>query len=150
MSEISGVLPAMFTAFDDTGEVSPERLRRVIASEVEQGIQGLFICGSTGEGILMSPEEREQVAEITMAEVAGQVPVMVHVGAAATRDSVRLAQHAARIGADAVSSVPPFYYNPGWEGIFDHYRLIGEATNLPLFISGNVENPNMACLWSEK
>lgn len=134
MAEFAGVIPAMFTAFDDDGEVSPERLRRVIACELEQGVQGLFVCGSTGEGILMSPEEREQVAEIAVAEVAGQVPVMVHVGAAATRDSLRLARHAARIGADAVSSIPPFYYNPGMEGILDHYRLIGEATDLPLYI----------------
>jgi N-acetylneuraminate lyase len=124
----------MVTAFDEEGEVSPERLRRVLALQLEQGVNGLFVCGSTGEGILMSPEEREQVAEITVAEVAGQVPVMVHVGAAATRDSIRLAKHAARIGADAVSSIPPFYYNPGIEAIFDHYRLIGETTDLPLYI----------------
>lgn len=134
MAEFTGVIAAMVTAFDDQGEVSPERLRRVIACELEQGVQGLFICGSTGEGILMSPEERERVAEITVAEVARQVPVMVHVGAAATRDSLRLARHAARIGADAVSSIPPFYYNPGPEGILDHYRLIGEATDLPFYI----------------
>jgi N-acetylneuraminate lyase len=148
MAELSGVIPAMFTAFDDDGEVSPERLRRVIAAILEQGVQGLFVCGSTGEGILMSPEERERVAEITVAEVAHQVPVMVHVGAAATRDSLRLARHAARIGADAVSSIPPFYYNPGMEGILDHYRLLGEATDLPLYIyyiphlTGSVLDPS--------
>jgi len=148
MAELSGVIPAMFTAFDDDGEVSPERLRRVIAAILEQGVQGLFVCGSTGEGILMSPEERERVAEITVAEVAHQVPVMVHVGAAATRDSLRLARHAARIGADAVSSIPPFYYNPGMEGILDHYRIVGQVTHLPLYIyyiphlTGSVLDPS--------
>jgi len=134
MSKFRGIIPAMVTAFDEDGEVSPERQRAVIRFMVEQGVHGLFVCGSTGEGILLSPEEREQVAEITVAEVAGQVPVMVHVGAPATRDSVRLARHAERIGAAAVSSVAPFYYKVGQEAVFDHYRLIGAATSLPLYV----------------
>lgn len=133
--EFDGINPAMFTPLTDDGEaVSPERLRKLIAWLLPQGISGLFVCGSTGEGVLLSPEEREQVAEIALAEVAGQIPVMVHVGAAATRDSVRLAQHAARHGAAAVSSIPPFPFTLTTHSTYEHWRRIGQATDLPLYI----------------
>lgn len=133
--EFAGINPAMFTPLTDDGEaVAPERLRRLVRFLLEQGVSGLFVCGSTGEGVLLSPAEREQVAEITLAEVAGQVPVMVHVGAAATRDSVRLARHAAAHGAAAVSSVPPFPFPLSTACALEHWRRIGAATDLPLWI----------------
>ncbi|HIE51288.1 MAG TPA: hypothetical protein EYP85_05980 [Armatimonadetes bacterium] len=134
MADIGGILPALFTPFDDEGEVSPQRLRQLTAFVLEQGVHGLFICGSTGEGVLLSPQEREQVAEIVLTEVAGQVPVIVHVGAVATRDAVRLAKHAARLGAEAVSSVPPFFFQVDEQAMVEHYRLIGQATDLPLYM----------------
>ncbi len=133
--EFEGINPAMFTPFSDDGDaIDLDRLRKLIAFLLPQGVSGLFVCGSTGEGVLMSPEEREQVAEVTLTEVAGQVPVMVHVGAAATRDSVRLARHAANHGATAVSSIPPFPFPLSTRSAYEHWRRIGCATDLPLYI----------------
>ena len=130
-----GINPAMFTPLtDDGGAISVERLKKLIPWLLNQGVTGLFVCGSTGEGVLLSPEERELVAEVTLTEVAGQVPVMVHVGAAATRDSVRLAKHAAKHGAAAVSSIPPFPFELSTRSVFGHWRQIGEATDLPMYI----------------
>ncbi len=130
-----GINPAMFTPFTDDGEhVSVERIRKLVAYLLPQGISGLFVCGSTGEGVLMSPEERELAADVAVQEVAGQVPVIVHVGATATRDSVRLAKHAARIGASAVSSIPPFPFAVSTASVFEHWRQIGAATDLPMWI----------------
>lgn len=133
--DFAGICPAMFTPLTDDGAaVSVERLRRLIAWLVPQGIAGLFVCGTTGEGLLLSPDEREQVAEVTIAEVAGQIPVMVHVGALATADSVRLARHAARVGAAAVSSIPPLYFPISQESILAHWRAVGSASDLPLYV----------------
>lgn len=130
----TGIWPAMFTPLTDDGaEVDVDRLRRLLAFLVPHGIDGLFICGSTGEGVLLSPDERERVAEVTIAEVAGQIPVMVHVGALATRDSVRLAKHAARVGASAVSSIPPFLFPVSQASVIEHWRQIGSASDLPFF-----------------
>lgn len=130
-----GINPAMFTPLTDDGDaVSPDRLRKLVPWLLSQGITGLFVCGSTGEGVFLSPEERELVAEITLAEVAGQVPVMVHVGAAATRDSIRLAKHAAKHGAAAVSSIPPFPFELSTQSTFGHWAAIGAATDLPMYI----------------
>ncbi len=133
--QFDGINPAMFTPLTDDGEqISPERLRRLLAFLLQRPITGLFICGSTGEGVLLSPDEREQVAEIVMAEVGGQIPVMVHVGAAATRDSVRLARHAAKLGAAAISSIPPYPFTLTTESVLGHWREIGAATDLPMYI----------------
>lgn len=133
--QFKGINPAMFTPLTDDGDaISPDRLRKLIAFLLGQEVSGLFICGSTGEGVFLSPDEREQVAEIALSEVAGQVPVMVHVGAAATRDAIRLAKHAARHGAAAVSSVPPFPFSVSERATYEHWRRIGAATDLPLFI----------------
>jgi len=133
--EYLGINPALFTPLTDDGEdISPERLRRLLAFLLKQPITGLFVGGSTGEGVLLSPEERERLVEITLAEVAGQVPVMVHVGAAATRDSVRLAKHAARCGAAAVSSIPPFPFALTTASVIGHWQEIGAATDLPMYI----------------
>src|SRR5207248_1973275 len=65
---------------------------------------------------------------------AGRIPVMIHVGAVATEDAVALAQHASKIGADAVSAVTPIYYPAGPDLIFEHYRRIGAASDLPLYV----------------
>lgn len=133
--QFEGINPAMFTPLtDDGGAISPDRVKRLLEFLLPQGISGLFVCGSTGEGVLMSPAEREQVAEIVLAEVAGQIPVMVHVGAAATRDSVRLAKHAEAHGAASVSSIPPFPFKISNASVYEHWRQIGAATDLPLWI----------------
>ena len=80
------------------------------------GVHGLYITGSTGEGFLMDLEERKRAVEITVDEVAGKVPVMVHVGAISSKLSVDLTRHAYEAGADAISSVPPciLYLSESW------------------------------------
>jgi N-acetylneuraminate lyase len=92
------------------------------------------VGGSSGEGLLLSPEERKGLAEGVVKEVAGAATVMVHVGATSTDEAAELARHAKRIGADAVGSIPPIYYRVGLQGLADHYRLIGEASDLPLYV----------------
>ncbi|MCX7840030.1 MAG: dihydrodipicolinate synthase family protein [Anaerolineae bacterium] len=81
----------------------------------------------------MTEAERAHVAEIVVRQVAARVPVIVHVGALATPMSVRLAQHARTIGANAVAAIPPFYYHVGTNGIEAHYRAIAQV-GLPLYI----------------
>jgi len=85
----------------------------VVDHLLAQGVDGFYLCGSTGEGIYMSVQEREQVAETVLEQVKKRVPVIVHVGAVATRDSVRLARHARQVGAAGVSSIlPPVLRDP--------------------------------------
>jgi N-acetylneuraminate lyase len=99
-----------------------------------QGLDGLYLTGSTGQWPLLSREEREAVTACVIGAAAGRLPIMVHVGVLATDEAVALARHAARAGADAVSSVAPIYYPHSADVVFEHYRRIGAASDRPLFV----------------
>lgn len=132
-SKIEGVMPALITPYKSDGSVNVDMIRRLVAMQIEEGCNGFFVCGSTGEGLFLTPEERKLVAQTAIEEVAGQVPVMVHVGAVCTDVSVELAKHAKQIGASAVSSVPPIYYKVGLPGMMQHIRRIAEAAEIPTY-----------------
>lgn len=134
MEKIKGIVPAFMTPFDENDQIDEQMARRLVRFMIDSGSAGFFVCGSTGEGFLMSVEERKQYLELVVNEVAGQVPVIAQVGALATRDSLELARHAQKIGADAVGSVAPFYYPHTFEAIMDHYRLIGDSVDLPVYV----------------
>lgn len=133
-SRFNGLWPALLTPLD--GQETPalavvEQLTDVLIGE---GLDGLYIVGSTGQWPLLTFAERCAVAERVVTSAAGRVPVMVHVGAASTAEAVALARHAKGTGADAVSAVAPIYYAHSADVVFEHYRAIGSATDLPLFV----------------
>ena len=133
LEQIEGVMPALMTPYGPDGAVNVDMIRRLVAYQLEQGCCGFFVCGSTGEGLLLTPEERNLVARTVIETVAGQVPVIVHVGALSTDAAAALARDARAAGADAVSSVPPIYYRVGLEGMMRHIRAIAQAAELPTF-----------------
>ncbi len=104
----TGVIPALLTPFTADDHVDVPALEKLIKYVLDGGVNGLYVTGSTGEGISMTEEERRLVAEVSVKTVAGKVPVIVHVGATATGACQRLASHAGTIGAAAVASVPPY------------------------------------------
>ncbi len=131
-----GILPALCTAFDDDGaHPDDDRQRVLLRALLEAGSQGFFVCGGTGEGRAMSVPERKQVAEVVAAEVAGQVPLILQVGACPTADAVELARHAAGVpGIDAVASVAPVDRPNDLAAAEEHYAAIGAATDLPFYV----------------
>lgn len=131
--QITGVIPALITPFDGDEAFDETRMRACVNFLIGRGVEGLYLTGSTGEAFLMSPEERKRVVEVVIDATAGRVPVMVHVGAIGSQVSAGLARHAAEAGADAVSSVPPFYYNFSHDQILDYYRRVTDASDLPMF-----------------
>jgi len=133
LEHIEGVMPALMTPYGPDNAVNVDMIRKLAAYQLEQGCCGFFVCGSTGEGLLLTPDERKLVARTVLETVAGQVPVIVHVGALATDTAVLLAKDAKAVGADAVSSVPPIYYPVGLEGMMRHIRAVAEAAELPTF-----------------
>jgi N-acetylneuraminate lyase len=133
-SRFSGLWPAMLTPLTDSGEIDHPQIEKIVDLFVRQGLDGLYVLGSTGQWPLLSVEQPRAAAERIVKAAAGRMPVMVHVGAVATDDAVSLAKHAAKIGASAVSAVTPIYYPAGPDVVFEHYRRIGAAGELPLFI----------------
>lgn len=134
IKDFKGVIPAVITIFDKNEELDEKGTREFIQHLLSYEIGGLYLVGSTGEGFLMSTEERKKYVEIVMDEVAGKVPVVVHVGAISTKISIELAKHAESVGATGISSVPPFYYKFNEEQIFSYYEDIANATSLPMIV----------------
>lgn len=128
-----GILPAIVTPFDSNGNVDFEALRDVVRFQIEGGVHGFFVCGTIGEGALMSIEQRKAVAEAIIREASGKVPVIVHVGTTNTNESVELAMHAERIGAKAVGAITPYFFKPDIEGLIIHYQMIAESSHMPVF-----------------
>ena len=135
--EATGVHPANITAKSPDGTVDLKQTRAVIEFLYSKGLDGLHVCGSTGEFATLKVEERKAVAEASIEAANGRGTVIVHVGAISTDDCRELARHAAQAGAQAVSSVPPFYYAATMESVLNHYRSIAQASGLPVVIYDN-------------
>ncbi len=128
-----GVWPALFTPIDSNGQHNSKELEKLIELQVKQEVDGVYLLGSTGQGFLFNERERIRIAEESISIINGRLPVMVHVGALNTEESVRLAKHAAKVGADAISSVGPIYYNATVPMALEHYRKIATASDRPFF-----------------
>jgi 4-hydroxy-tetrahydrodipicolinate synthase len=129
-----GVFPAIITPFDSDGNVNFQSLSEVVRFQINSGVHGFFVCGTVGEGALMSIEQRKSVAEAIIREVKGRVSVIVHVGTTNTSESVELAKHAEHVGARAVGAINPFFFKPDIEGLMMHYQMIADAVKIPVFV----------------
>jgi dihydrodipicolinate synthase/N-acetylneuraminate lyase len=99
------------------------------------GLDGILALGTTGEGILLSTDERRRAAELFLAAAAGRLQVAVHCGAQTTADTVELARHAAAIGADAVAVIGPPYFAYDEEALYRHFALAAEASDgVPFYL----------------
>jgi N-acetylneuraminate lyase len=129
-----GIMPALISPLDENGSVKEKALRKLINWHLNAGCTGFYICGATGEGVVMKPETRREMAEITVDEVKGRGTVIDHIGAIDLRTASELARHASDTGVDAISSVPPFFYKYGEKEIIDYYKAIAESSDKPILI----------------
>lgn len=134
IENIKGVVPATLTCFDENEKVDEKRTRGLIEFLVNSGVGGLYITGSTGMCFTMTTEERKKSTEIVIDQVAGRVPVIVHIGDIGTAKSVELAEHAESVGADAISSVPPFYWGFSPDAIYNYYKDIAKSVSIPMVV----------------
>lgn len=110
MRKLSGLIAATFTPMTAAGEIACGPIVSMVKRLIADGVTGLYVCGSTGEGPSMTTEERKRVAAAFVEAAAGRIPVVVQVGHNAIGEARALARHAEEIGADAISAVPPSYY----------------------------------------
>lgn len=131
---VEGIVTALITPFDDSGALKEEAIRSLIRFQLEKGVHGFLPCGTTGQGALMTLDERKRVAELVVEETKHKIPVIVQVGTPATQTTITLAKHAADIGAEAIACVTPYYYQPDEEGLIRHYETIAKAVSLPVLV----------------
>ena len=127
---LRGVIPPIFTPFTYGGEaVDSDALGAHAGWLLEKGVHGLMPCGTTGEGPLLSSEERMQVLGVVLDVAAGRVPVVAHIGAATTAETVALALDAVDRGAAALSVVCPYYYRLPPPALVDHFVTVARAVS---------------------
>lgn len=112
MNKIQGLIAATFSTFHEDGSLNLAQIPAFVDRLVEDGLKGIFICGTNGEGPNLTVAERMAVAETYMASAKGRLLVFVHVGHTSIAECRALAAHAEQIGADAVSAVAAFYFKP--------------------------------------
>ena len=105
-----GVIPAFYACYDEKGEVSKEGVKKLTEYYIKKGVKGVYACGSSGECIYQSVEDRKATLEAIMEVGKGKLTVIAHVGCNNTKDSVELAKHAESLGVDAIASIPPIYF----------------------------------------
>ncbi len=132
--QIKGVIPAMLTPFNCNEELDLQATVKLTKFLCSQNISGLYLTGSTGEGFMMSVDERKTFVEAVINEVNGSVPIIVHVGAISTKASAELSKHARDIGADAISSVPPIYWRFTDDEVKAYYEDLVQASGLPMIV----------------
>ncbi|MDF2663178.1 MAG: N-acetylneuraminate lyase [Paenibacillus sp.] len=129
-----GVYPALHACYSNDGNVNPVAVRKLTRFLIDRGVNGLYVGGGTGEGLLQTAEERMKTLEAAIEENNGAVPIIAHVGAMTTGESVRMAKHAEQAGADAISSVPPFYFTYPEAAVKQYWNSIMESVQLPFII----------------
>jgi N-acetylneuraminate lyase len=133
MNEFRRILPALVTPFDESGRFCEAAFERLIDRVYRAPIDGIYVCGSTGEGLLQSVEQRKRVTEAAVRNSPAGKQVIVHTGAHRTADAVELTRHAAQAGAAAVSSLPPAgAYS--FDEVRTYYRTVAEASDLPFLV----------------
>ena len=131
--KIEGILPAVLTPFTAAGDVDCPALERLIARLYEAEVDGLYVCGQTGEGLLQSVGMRKAALETAVACSPVGKTVIAHVGAARMEDAIELARHASAAGARAISSLPPMgAYS--FEEIRAYYAALAAASDVPLVL----------------
>lgn len=134
LSKFRGVFCALNAIYDKNDNIDAEKIKELVKVYKSLGVKGVYACGSTGEGFLLSTEERKQVAAAVKEAAGDDFTVIVHVGCASTKESIELAKHAESIGADAVSAVPSVYYHLPAESVKLHWEAIINATDVPFII----------------
>src|SRR5688572_22226240 len=128
----AGAGTALVTPFTRDGALDEKALRGLVRRQVEQGIDVLVPCGTTGESATMTLDEQKRVVAITLEESGGKVPVLAGAGSNDTRATVEKAKAMAGLGAHGVLIVGPYYNKPTAEGFFRHFSTVADAVTVPV------------------
>jgi 4-hydroxy-tetrahydrodipicolinate synthase len=125
---------AMVTPFRKNGSLDEQTLRSLVKRQIEEGINFLVPCGTSGESPTLTHKEHLRVVEITLDEAKGHVPVLAGAGGYNTAEVIELAKEIKAMGADGILSVTPYYNKPTQDGLYQHYKAIASAVKLPIIV----------------
>jgi 4-hydroxy-tetrahydrodipicolinate synthase len=134
MKPIVGSIVALVTPMQDDGSVDYPALRRLIDWHIAEGTDCIGVVGTTGESPTVSVTEHCEIIRVAVEHAKGRVPIMAGAGGNSTREAIELARFAKQVGADCTLSVVPYYNKPSQEGIYQHFKAIAEAVELPMVL----------------
>ena len=131
---IQGSLVAIVTPMHADGSLDLPGLRKLIDWHIAEGTDGIVIVGTSGESPTVSVDEHCELIQLTVEHTAGRIPVIAGSGGNSTAEAIKLTQYAKEVGADASLQVVPYYNRPTQEGMYQHFRTIAEAVDLPVIL----------------
>jgi len=134
MKPIFGSIVALITPLFEDGSVDYDTLRKLIDWHIAEGTNCIGVVGTTGESPTVSVEEHCEIIRVAVEQAAGRVPIMAGAGANSTREAIELSQFAKKVGADCTLQVVPYYNKPTQEGIYQHFKAIVEAVDIPVVL----------------
>lgn len=133
MKKFKGIFPALFTPFDDFGNIEHDQLKKIIEYNLKKGVNGFYVDGSSAEAFLLTFEERKAILK-TCAEYKNECTLIAQIGCIATDQAIELGLYAKELGYDAISSVAPFYFKFTFEEIKSYYFDLADKVGLPILI----------------
>ncbi|WAC72292.1 4-hydroxy-tetrahydrodipicolinate synthase [Roseateles sp. SL47] len=134
MNAIVGSIVALVTPMHEDGRIDFDGLRALIDWHIDQGTDVIGVVGTTGESPTVTMEENREVIRVAVEHVKGRKPVLAGTGANSTAEAIELSHFAKQVGADATLSVVPYYNKPSQEGIYQHFKAIAEAVDIPMML----------------
>lgn len=142
MKNLHGTVVPIITPFTEDDKIDERSLERLTEHVIQGDLQGLYPCGTTGEMLLLSVEERKSVSEIVVETAKNRIPVFVQAGALTQKDTVELAKHAVDIGADGIGVITPVFFKMSDRDIIDYYVSISGSVpeDFPIYLYGIPQN----------
>ncbi len=134
MKPILGSIVALVTPMNEDGSIDYPALRRLIDWHVESGTACVGVVGTTGESPTVSMEENREIIRVAVEHAKGRIPILAGTGANSTAEAIELSRYAKQVGADCTLSVVPYYNKPSQEGIYQHFKAIAEAVDIPMML----------------
>ena len=134
MKKIEGVIPALVTPLNADETLNVDVLRQLMGDLLNQGAEGFYIGGATGEGLALTRETREELAQQAISYVDGRKPCIVHIASMNNDEMIYLARHAERCGADAVSAIPPMFFGYSENDVLNYYKKLADAVSIPVMV----------------
>lgn len=133
MTQFTGIYTALITPFAN-GKVDENAFQQLVDWQIQEGVHGLVPCGTTGESPTLSYDEHKRVIALTVEVAKGRVPVMAGTGSNSTDEAIMFTAHAKKAGAEGALVVAPYYNKPTQEGLYQHFKAINDAVDLPIIV----------------
>ena len=131
---LKGLFTALVTPFKKDGTIDEDAYRALIEKQIEAGVAGVSPCGTTGESPTLSYEEHNNLIRIAVEQVKGRCEVLAGTGSNSTQEAIMLTEHAKAMGATASLQIVPYYNKPTQEGMYQHFKTIAEAVDIPIVV----------------